>query len=257
MQLQRLVITPEQLHNGRIALVPSQRHYLQGVLRLGWGDRFIAMDGQGNAWLATLKQALDPLEYQAEILEALTVQTELPATVTLVAALPKGNGFDEVVRQSTELGVSCIAPVLSDRTLLKPSPQKWERWQRIAQEAAEQSERQIAPTVMEPKPFAAHLQQETQQLSPPSTRKFLCVARGATTHLLDCLLTAANPPSDRSPITLAIGPEGGWTNTEIEHAIAAGYQLVSLGDRIFRAVTAPLVALSIIAATLERVKHEA
>ncbi|NJP10639.1 MAG: RNA methyltransferase, partial [Leptolyngbyaceae cyanobacterium RU_5_1] len=77
-------------------------------------------------------------------------------------------------------------------------------------------------------------------------------------HLLTCLLNSPSsvlhPPSSvlPTPLTLAIGPEGGWTETEIEHAIAAGYQPVSLGSRILRTVTAPIVALALIAAACEQ-----
>ena len=252
MQLQRLVVKAEQLQNGHVCLVPSQLHYLQRVLRLGAGDRFIAMDGEGHAWLATLKLPTDPVQatsIQATIVEPITAPTELAVRVTLVAALPKGNGFDEVVRQSTELGVDQILPVMSDRTLLNPSPQKLERWRRIATEAAEQSERLCVPHITAPIPFTAHLQ---QGCSPPDLliQKYLCVARGSTPHLLNCLQASMSDAS-LPELTIAVGPEGGWTDAEVAAAIGAGYQPVALGSRILRAVTAPLVALSLIAAVWE------
>lgn len=254
VQLQRLVITPEQRQGGRLYLASSQQHYLQRVLRLGCGDRFIAMDGQGHAWLAALIDAIDAVAPQAEILEPVTASTELAVHTTLVAALPKGNGFDDVVRQATELGVDQILPVLSDRTLLHPSAQKLERWQRIANEAAEQSERLCVPRVAAPLSFAEYLQQERQPHA-ALVKKYLCVARGKAPHLLECLQSewCLSQRADLPPgsIVLAIGPEGGWTEREIASAIAAGYQLVSLGTRILRAVTAPLVALSLLAGVCE------
>lgn len=250
-QLQRLVIAPAQLQHPQISLTSEQRHYLNRVLRLQQGDRFIAMDGQGQAWLAKLIQEHSSTPVQAEILEPFTAQTELLSDVTLIAALPKGNGFDDVVRQSTELGVTCIVPVVSDRTLLKPSPQKLERWRRIAQEAAEQSERQQVPTILEPVPFAAYLRSSIE----PAAEQYLCVARGTFPHLLDCLLSHQVAPTSPNRLTrfirIAIGPEDGWTEPELKAAIAARYQSVSLGRRILRAVTAPVVALSLIAAALE------
>jgi 16S rRNA (uracil1498-N3)-methyltransferase len=217
-------------------------HYLLRVLRLQSGDRFIAMDGQGHSWVAELEKP-ESSQLQAKILETVAVKTELPVVITLALALPKGNGFDEVVRQATELGVASIAPVMSDRTLLKPSPQKLERWRRIAQEAAEQSERQIVPTILEPVPFAHYLQVEDKL-----SIKYLCVTRRFCPHILTCQLPT---PDSRLPLTIAIGPEGGWTKPEVEQAIAAGFQPVSLGSRILRAVTAPIVALSLIAAFYE------
>ncbi|TFI54227.1 16S rRNA (uracil(1498)-N(3))-methyltransferase [Mastigocladus laminosus UU774] len=240
-QLQRITIASSQFHNQHITLTAEQQHYLCRVLRLQSGDRFIAMDGMGKWWLAQLGGT------EANILQSLTAETELPIAVTLIIALPKGNGFDEVVRCCTELGVSCFAPVVSDRTLLNPSPQKLERWRRIAKEAAEQSERTTVPTILEPVSFAKSLSFVTNQ-------KYICEARGDYPHLLSCLQNQENGESDLSSqktIVIATGAEGGWTEAEVESAIQAGFQPVSLGKRILRAVTAPIVALSLVAAACE------
>ncbi|RAM51834.1 MAG: 16S rRNA (uracil(1498)-N(3))-methyltransferase [Hapalosiphonaceae cyanobacterium JJU2] len=243
-QLQRITIASSQFHNQHITLTAEQQHYLCRVLRLQSGDRFIAMDGMGKWWLAQLADT------QANILQSLTVETELPVAVTLIIALPKGNGFDEVVRCCTELGVTCIAPVVSDRTLLNPSPQKLERWRRIAKEAAEQSERTTVPTILEPVSF-------TKSLSFVTNQKYICEARGDYPHLLSCLqnqedgISNLSNLSSQKTIVIATGAEGGWTQTEVESAIQAGFQPVSLGKRILRAITAPIVALSLVAAACE------
>ncbi|MBD2120049.1 16S rRNA (uracil(1498)-N(3))-methyltransferase [Trichocoleus sp. FACHB-262] len=256
-ELQRLAIAPTQLHQEQICLTAEQQHYLSRVLRLRSGDRFIAMNGQGQWWLAELLASPDQ-SLEAQIIQTLTVDTELPIAIMLVVALPKGSGFDEVVRQATELGISCIAPVISDRTLLHPSPQKLERWRRIAQEAAEQSERQVVPTILEPVPLAPQLQQLLA--TTPGTPKavgYLCITRYDAPHLLNCLqrdLGFGNQQpslSALSSMVIVTGPEGGWTEAEVEQAIALGYQPVSLGQRILKAVTAPLVALSLVAAVAE------
>ncbi len=240
-QLQRIAIAPAQLQQGQILLTPEQQHYLLRVLRLREGDRFIAIDGQGKWWLTQL------LGEQGRVLEPLLVQTELPVSITLMVALPKGNGFDEVVRSCTELGVATIAPVLSDRTLLNPSPQKLERWRRIAAEAAEQSERSFVPIILEPVAFSTSLSSVISHLSLVNSQKYICEARGDYLHLRDCL----NNDKGKASVVIATGPEGGWTEQEIEKAIASGFQPISLGRRILRAVTAPIVALSLITATYE------
>lgn len=246
--LQRLVVHPSQLSDRQVSLTANQRHYLCRVLRLGAGDRFLVMNGQGQTWLAELA-ALEP-EPVAQLVEEWLGRSELPISVTLVAGLPKGNGFDEVVRQCTELGVAAIMPVLSDRTLLHPSPQKLQRWRRIAQEAAEQSERQVVPTIDEPRSLAA-LFTEPQFASGSVTQKFWCTERGATVHLLEHLVGRESWQA-AGGLTIAIGPEGGWTDAELTAAISAGYQLISLGPRILRAVTAPVAAMALIAAVCER-----
>ncbi|MBD2204876.1 16S rRNA (uracil(1498)-N(3))-methyltransferase [Calothrix sp. FACHB-1219] len=232
-QLQRIAIAPSQLQQGQIALTKEQQHYLTRVLRLREGDRFIAMDGKGKWWLTQLAGE------QGQVLEPLVVETELPVAVTLLIALPKGNGFDEVVRCCTELGVTTIAPVLSDRTLLQPSPQKLERWRRIAAEAAEQSERAFVPTILEPVAFSSSLKLT-------SSHKYICEARGNFPHLNNCLSQQID-----KEIIIATGPEGGWTQLEVDNAIASGFQAVSLGRRILRSVTAPIVALSLVSAACE------
>ncbi|MFM2061347.1 MAG: hypothetical protein RLZZ507_1017 [Cyanobacteriota bacterium] len=231
--MQRITIQSSQLQEKQLLLTPQQQHYLLRVLRLQDGDKFIAMDGMGKWWLTQLTGET------GEILELLEVKTELPVSITLMVALPKGNGFDDVVRCCTELGVTCILPVLSDRTLLNPSPQKLERWRRIAAEAAEQSERAFVPTILEPIAFSTALSECKVN------HRYICEARGDYLHLKKVL----NNCSDE--IIIAIGPEGGWTEKEVSMAINAEFQPVSLGCRILRAVTAPIVALSLIAAACE------
>ena len=270
-QLQRLAITAPQICDRKIDLTREQQHYLNRVLRLQAGDRFIAMDGRGHWWLAVLEARETGLF--ASIAEEISVNMELPVEVTLMAALPKGNGFDEVVRQATELGVASIVPVTSDRTLLKPSDQKVERWRRIAAEAAEQSERQIVPTVLEPVSFDLAVNDCRQKY------RFICVARGENRHLWDCLVSLEPPQSplirgeqdgdagfdppqpplrrgekeqEELAIVIAVGPEGGWTEGEVKRAIEFGFEAVSLGSRILRAVTAPIVALSLVGAAWEK-----
>jgi 16S rRNA (uracil1498-N3)-methyltransferase len=234
-QLQRLVVAPSQIHYPQVTLTLEQQHYLGRVLRLRSGDRFIAMNGQGQSWLAELTSETN---MSATLLETIIIATELPVSVTLALALPKGNGFDEVVRQVTELGVDRIVPLISDRTLMNPSANKLDRWRRIAQESAEQSERRIVPTIVDPIAFSDYLVSNDI-----AALRFICTARHHPPHLLDRLMD----PLTLTQVTLAIGPEGGWTEAEITAAIAAGYQPVSLGQRIFRAVTAPVAALAMIA----------
>lgn len=239
-RLQRVAIAPSQIRATQLYLTADQYHYLRRVLRLQAGDCFIAMDGGGQGWLA---QVMAP-EPVATLLQPMGAANELPVPISLWMALPKGNGMDDVVRQSTELGVHEILPLLSDRTLLQPSPQKLDRWRRIAREAAEQSERQVIPTILEPQSW----QNALSQNSLDQGANYICEARQAAPLLLD-VLTQQAPML--SPIRLATGPEGGWTEMEVEQAIAHQFQPVSLGSRILRAVTAPVAALALIAQVLE------
>lgn len=250
VQLQRLAIAPDQINNQQIHLTPEQQHYLGRVIRLKPGDRFIVLDGIGHGWLARLNVTLPATAPQAEILETIVIDTELPLDLTLLVAIAKGSGFEDIIRCTTELGVTQLIPILSERTLVKPSPQKLLRWRRIATEAAEQSERQIVPTLVEPMSWKAALSQINSQNNSKNPQHYLCVARGNIPHLCHHLPSqfSSNPVD---AITIATGPEGGWTAAEIQAAEAVGFQPVSLGDRILRAVTAPIVAVSMIIGVLE------
>jgi 16S rRNA (uracil1498-N3)-methyltransferase len=229
----RLLLDFNTLENGLIALTSEQSHYLKKVVRLKSHDHFIALNGQGQAWLAEI------IDNSAHLLEAINETSELPVQVNLMVAIPK-NGFDDIVRAATELGVYRIIPLLTERGLVNPSPQKIDRWRKIAREAVEQSERQIIPIIEEPQSFLAILSRGAN----PQTTCYIGVTRRTVAPLLSQLQASTE-------ITMAIGPEGGWTEAEIEQALAADFVPVSLGKRILRTITAPLVALAIINAYLD------
>lgn len=237
--MQRITISPNQPVTDTLQLTREQTHYLQRVLRLKPGDVFIAQDGQGQQWQGQLT-AVGP----AKILSPLHTLSP-PATLALVAALPK-TGFDDVVRQATELGVTHIQPLLSERTLLKPSPKKLERWQRIAREASEQCERVYVPAIAPPVEFTQWIRDGVT-----NTGNYLCVPRVNAPGLLLCVQTLL-ADSPQQSVQVAIGPEGGWTPEEITVAIAQGYQETSLGSGILRATTAALTALAIISSVREQ-----
>jgi 16S rRNA (uracil1498-N3)-methyltransferase len=232
----RLAIDRDRIDNDRINLNSKQQHYLTTVLRLQNGDRFVVMDGLGKSWLAEI--AGDT----AQIIESIEHNSELPIEITLITALPKGDGYEHIIRCCTELGVQTFQPVISNRTIIRPSKNKVERWRKIATEAAEQSERQIVPVILEPINFIDALVEFDRQNSP----KYICVARGEHPTLWNCL-TQQSP----TQIIIATGCEGGWTELEIQQAIAVNYQQVSLGKRILRSITAPIVAASQVTAIIE------
>jgi 16S rRNA (uracil1498-N3)-methyltransferase len=237
--MQRITLNPSQIDDSNITLTTEQHHYLTRVIRLHNGSQFQAIDGTGNVYLAKITNDT------AQIIQLISTDSQkLDRSVILICALPKGNNFDDLVRACTELGVTEIMPALSDRTLLQPSPQKLQRWRKIAQEATEQSERSFVPTIDEPRAMKAIFDR-----IPAVAHKYICEARGEHSHLLTCL--QSTPITE--PIILAIGPEGGWTDGELDRAIKAGFQPVSLGRRILRTITAPIVALSIVAAVTEQI----
>ncbi|MEO0947274.1 MAG: 16S rRNA (uracil(1498)-N(3))-methyltransferase [Cyanobacteria bacterium J06641_5] len=236
-KIQRVTIATAQLHKESITLSTEQKHYLLRVLRLQAKDRFVATTGNGRAWLAQLNES-----GTAQVVEEIEQRSELPVAITAIVALPKGGGFEDILRAGTELGASAFVPIIAARTLLKPNTNKLERWRRIATEAAEQSERGITPQVSAPMAFREAI--AAPQLHIPEAQLFICVARQDTPHLGQVAQTTG-------PIAIATGCEGGWTEAELEAAIATGFKPVTLGRRILRAVTAPIAALAVLAAVLE------
>jgi 16S rRNA (uracil1498-N3)-methyltransferase len=245
MNLQRITIAPNQFHPAepqRLTLTSEQVRYLRQVLRLRTGDQFLALNPHGGLWRSVLEE--DPT--RATLLEPCPDFPELKLQATLLVALPK-HGFDEVVRQAVELGVKAIVPVLSERTLLQPSEQKQKRWQRIAQEAAEQCERNEVPVIAPPLPFAPAL-----SFISPSQQRYFCITRRVAPPFLAVLTVLAENrpgiplPEDTLDIAIVTGPEGGWTEAEENQALSQGWQPVSLGPLILRAVTAPLAAMSVV-----------
>lgn len=233
--MQRLTIAPAQIHFPTLELTADQQHYLRRVLRLQAGDRFLAIDGRGAAYLAELGSD------RAQLLEAFTLKNcELALPVHAAIALPKGHGFDDLVRACTELGVSHIYPVLSDRTIPTPSASRQQRWLKIAQEAAEQCERAILPQIQAVCAWPEIAAQAQGQ------KKF-CVTRQSAPHLGNSLAPAGE-------IWIAIGPEGGWSDRENQQALELGWEMVSLGPRILRTITAPIAALAIVGSYLDRLE---
>lgn len=232
--LYRLVFDSSQQTADIVTLNEAQQHYLKRVLRFAQGDRFIAMNGKGKSWIAELNGV------NARLLETITLKTELALNLTLITALPKGNGYEQILRCGTELGVSQFIPVKSDRSLLKPSSNKVNRWRKIVTEAAEQAEREIVPQIGDPLSFERAI---TELI--PACDRFICVARGDLPSLWSCLQT-----SERAEIVIATGAEGGWTETEIELAQSQYFQSVSLGKSILRAITAPIAAASLVNAVV-------
>lgn len=231
--LPRLAVPLGSLAAQHVPLDAAQFHYLLRVRRLRLGESFLIFDGSGALATATLTAS-----NQADFGEYLEPQArELSTPVHLAIALPKGNGFDDLIRPLTELGVASITPLQT--TYSQPARSRLTRWQAIAQEAAEQSERLQIPVISAPQPWSDWL---AEQQAP----WFLAAARAEAPHLV----TAA-AATTLACYTVAIGPEGGWSEAELEAAVAHQAQLVSLGRRILRTLTAPLAVASVLAALQE------
>ena len=236
-ELRRLLLSPARLAAaagaGVVVLEQAEQHYLSRVLRLRPGERFAVVDGAGHLWQASL--AGD----QAQLLQPLDGpwQHEAPPRIrlNLAVALPRRDA-DVLLRMATELGIDGLQPLQAERSVA-------ERWNRaralaIVREALEQCERLWLPALQDPcSPGAV--------FDTASGVRLLATTRGAQPQNLIALL----PPLLNicsEAVTLAIGPEGGWSPAEEALAIERGWQPVSLGPTILRTSTAAVAAAAVL-----------
>lgn len=222
--LHRFFVSPGEAAGDRFPIPLSIRHQVERVLRLRDGDELVLLTGDGV-------EARCRLEGEAcVVVERRTAAGEPRHRLTIVQALLKGDGLEEVVQQGTELGVAAFRLVVSDRCIPRDlSPRKLDRLRAIARESAEQSERAIVPEVAAPVPLEAAF----------GTEAVLLAERADGARLRDLA-----PPS-----AVIIGPEGGFTQAELEAATDAGVTLAGLGPRILRSRT---VAVAVASAILSR-----
>ena len=234
--MNRLFIAKDQLPIIR----GSDAHHLKNVLRSRIGDEIELFDGSGMVYLAKITK-IEKDSIITEIISQHRSENEPKVKITLAQALPKGNKMDFIVEKCVELGVSKIIPMLTERTIGKAV--KFERWQKLAKEAAEQSGRAIVPSIEPLMNFAEVLKLKAQ------FDLFLIPWELEKERTLKSALTIQQ--SNNPTILLLIGPEGGFSQKEVEAAKKAGFTSISLGKRILRTETAGMAAIAIINYELE------
>jgi 16S rRNA (uracil1498-N3)-methyltransferase len=221
--------------SGSARLGPDEAHHLTRVLRLAAGDIVTVFDGRGVEWRARIASA----SRETATLTLLDrVAARVPAVaITLVQAIIKGEAMEDVVRDSTMIGVAAIQPVISGRTTVKRKAlaAARERWRRIALSSAKQCGTARLPEIVEPVEFNEWL---PSRLQPHSY--LLIEPGGVQSHVTSVhqLAMAAAPAS----ALLLVGPEGGWTEAERDAAISAGAVPLSLGPLTLRANAVALAA---------------
>ena len=228
--------------NGIIRVTDPLLSHIAKSLRAKPGDSLLFHDEQGHRYQTSVSQITKRL-LEAAIQH---VEDPLPSTrppLLLAQALLKGEKMGWVIQKATELGVSTIIPLITDRVILKLSESQEHthqaRWTRIMIEAAQQSERSTLPTILPIQTFHQFLQT-------PSQNQFVFMAERAQA---DSLLSLSYPEVRPGPgVTILIGPEGGWSPAEIKTAISHNLTFASLGKEILRAETASLAALAILQA---------
>ena len=209
----------------------SDVHYLKDVLRIKPGDEIEILDGNGTIYSATINN-IQKDKIKLDIIRSSKSETEPAVGITLAQSLPKAKKMDFIIQKCTELGVSEIIPVITERSISKG--EKTARWQKIAIEAAEQSGRASIPKVASLIDFKSLLKK---------AKEFDLALIPWEMEKTNRLKTILQKSSFRNIIML-IGPEGGFSSQEVAEAKAAGFIPISLGKRILRAETAGMAMLS-------------
>ena len=221
---------------GGMAIIRGRDAEHVRVLRLKPGEDVVICDGEGTDYKCRLTQ-VDREEAQAEVLEVVRCPAEPRLKVSLLCGLPKGDKTEYIIQKGVEAGAHEIGFFLSQRCVARPDApeKKLERWQRISEEAAKQSGRGIIPKVGWVGDFAGALNEAVQK------ELGLFLYETGDREGLDLVLNA-----NREIKTLALitGPEGGFAPFEADLARIAGLRVCSMGQRILRCETAPVVALT-------------
>lgn len=206
------------------------------VLRLRPGEDMIICDGKGTDYKCRLVKA-DKEQVEAEVIEVVPCPAEPTVQVTVLCGLPKGDKTDYIIQKCVEAGASEIMFFQSDRCVAKPDKpeKKLERWQRIAEEAAKQSGRGIIPQVSWAGAYADALNVASQK------ELALFMYETGEREALNAVLEAN---SDVKTAAIVTGPEGGFAPFEADLARIVGLHICSMGERILRCETAPVVAVS-------------
>lgn len=212
---------------------PASQH-LSKVLRLTTGAELILFNGKGDEYGGEITSAKKDA-VQVLIKEATsTPSKESPLQLELVQAIPNSGKMDIIIQKAVELGVTQITPIISEYCSIKLSPERWAKkmchWEKIIINACEQSERSSLPQLNEPRPFINHLANCTAE------QKLILHPRTQTT---------TKPDETTSSVALFIGPEGGFSQQEVDLALSQQYAVWSLGPRILRTETAAISAMTL------------
>lgn len=215
--------------------LPAQAaQHVGRVLRMQVGDALRLFNGQGGQWQAEITQLGKKL-VEVKLLEFLADDQQSPLRTELGQTLSRGERMDYAIQKATEMGVTQITPLFSERCEVKLKADRLQKrldhWQQIAISACEQCGRNRVPEIV----------------APQTVSDWTCSRETALKlvlhHRTEKRLSEMEPPES---VALLIGPEGGLTCDEITQAEAAGFNPLALGPRVLRTETAPIAALALL-----------
>ena len=266
--MHRFYIAPENWHPDAPLLTGSEAHHCRNVLRLESGDKVVLFDGRGHEVTAEITGS-DPAQIQLRKMhEART--PPLRCRITLGQAIPKGKNMDLIVQKAVEIGAAEIAPILSDRTIVRldeeSAASKQEKWQTVAIEAAKQCGQNWLPQVQlgaveevladEQRVRVLLLDRASDALGVrakdrPQHRRFDLQLIGSlqtdAVHLKKILAEYSAEHDDRpANVLMLVGPEGDFTPAELSLARSQGCRPITLGPIVLRVETASIYCLSVL-----------
>src|ERR1700722_2078348 len=240
MRLTRVYVEASLTPGTVVDLPPDTASHLAKVLRARLGDELILFNGDGREFNGAI-DAVRGSRVSASVGDSRQVDRESPLAITLVQCVPRGDRMDFIVQKATELGVSRIVPVLSQRSVVRldagQAESKAAHWRAVAVSACEQCGRNRLPSLDAAQPLLSYLGNSAPALGP---------------RLVFAPESTSPPPqgeqrSGRKPqiaaAEIAIGPEGGFAPDELEAFRLAGFSQVGLGPRILRTETAAIAAV--------------
>ncbi len=237
----RFFVENESILGEKIVIGGEDAKHISLSLRARVGERVTVCDGKGTDYECEISD-ITKSEVELSVLEVVKSVAEPSLEVILYQALVKSDKFDFIVQKCTELGVSRIVPVLTDRCISKPDEasllKKISRWNKIAKEAAMQSGRGIIPVVENACTF-----DEALIRLKASDCGFVCYETTPRVPMEQIYNDSRNGSEPKTAAFL-VGPEGGISDREAEKAAQIGVRLAGLGPRILRTETAPLCVLS-------------
>lgn len=240
--MRRFFIAPDGVQQDTVVFDAELAHHMGTVLRLMPGEQVTVCTGDGMAYVVELEQFTKD-SVTGRIIERLENQTETDVQIVLYQGMPKGDKLELIVQKCTELGVSAVIPVETSRSIVhldgSKAAKKLERWQKIAQEASQQSKRVQVPTIG---PYLSW-KQCLQQLREQDGLTIVFWEDEQTKSLKTMLRSQEQKPAR---INLIVGPEGGLSEAEVQQLREIGTVSVSLGKRILRTETAGMAGIAIV-----------
>ncbi len=246
----------DEFSENQAALTGAHAEHLIRVLRARVGQEFDVSAGADVRRGRVTGISEGRIEFElGEVVPAVAA-----ANVTLVLSIFKFDRMEWAIEKCTELGVARIVPVISQRTeahLAAAAAKRWERWQRIAMQASEQSRRNAPPEISPPMKLkdAVGLPGMTRILLTESEKGLMLKDAMTICSSSEGPALSHKPREGRGTcadeVMLAIGPEGGWTESELDLFKQAGWNSASLGVTILRAETAAIAAIAVVISALQ------